>query len=509
MTDRSDGMMTGVFISGLHPGRLFKDLIARPPLSLEDLYTQANNFIRAEEANNGNWLREVKRGALDNISNLTYKDFLKNSMDKYVPQTGTRHVERSNHQRGIFTPLIKTPAEIYATSEGRAIFRPPTKMYTPPHQRDKTRYCEFHGDHGHDTNNFIDLRKEIKACIRNGCLSHLTKGATAQNNIQTSGPSGPPKKVRGPTQKNELWNMNKNKIVIKFNKYGKPMGVEGNELTQFLGSVVRIAGNVGLHCEDCRKVDKEKKGRHVFNDEVKSRNYDPALSVEEIMERQTDSRVNPEQFQVLVNRWMKPEYQGQNHLLGLPKKRLLKIMGCIQHKGNYTKLAAPGKDGSIVNDKAAQVVASLQVVANDFTNTQGIQEDDWTNDDLSKVKGPEKRGYVRCVGKMLSLRNNGASSSTSSQTVEHRLAQTEDVLYTLVNLLKDPTANSNLPDILRSMNIQIPDNFSPGQNNSTNGNLGNSDKRSSVADQNIDSWGIERSKVITMLAAFDEVTIRW
>ena len=70
---------------------------------------------------------------------------------------------------------------------------------------------------------------------------------------------GPPKKVRGPTQKNELWNMQNNKIVVKFNKYGQPVGVEGNELTQFLGSVVRIAANVGLDCQDWRKVDKEKK----------------------------------------------------------------------------------------------------------------------------------------------------------------------------------------------------------------------------------------------------------
>ena len=99
--------------------------------------------------------------------------------------------------------------------------------------------------------------------------------------------------------------------------------------------------------------------------------------------------------------------------------------------------------------------ASIQVVADDSNNTQGTQEDDWTNDDLSKVKGPEKRGYVRCVGKMLSRRNNGASSSTSSQTVEQRLAQTEDVLYTLVNLLKDPTRNSNLSDVLRIMNIEV------------------------------------------------------
>ncbi|GKE02220.1 hypothetical protein Tco_1390203 [Tanacetum coccineum] len=36
MTDRSDGMMTGAFIRGLRPGRLFKDLIARPPKSMED-----------------------------------------------------------------------------------------------------------------------------------------------------------------------------------------------------------------------------------------------------------------------------------------------------------------------------------------------------------------------------------------------------------------------------------------------------------------------------------------
>ncbi|PWA39692.1 reverse transcriptase domain-containing protein [Artemisia annua] len=170
--------------------RIFKDLIVRPPLSLEDLYTQANNFIRAEEANNKNRLREAKRGAPDNRSNATYKDFYKKSRDKYIPRSGTRHVKRNTHQRGLFTPLVKTPAEIYATSEGRAILRPPAKMYTPPHRRDKTRYCEFHGDHGHDTNSCIDLRKEIEACVRNGRLSHLAKGAKAQNNSQTSGPSG-------------------------------------------------------------------------------------------------------------------------------------------------------------------------------------------------------------------------------------------------------------------------------------------------------------------------------
>ena len=51
------------------------------------------------------------------------------------------------------------------------------------------------------------------------------------------------------------------------------------------------------------------KNLNTWRNLVKSRNYDPNHSVEEIMARQTDGRVNPEKFQHLVNRWMKPEYQ--------------------------------------------------------------------------------------------------------------------------------------------------------------------------------------------------------
>ena len=60
MTDKSDGMMIGAFISGLRPGRPFKDLIARPPMSLEDLYIHVNGCIKADEANNANRLRDSK-----------------------------------------------------------------------------------------------------------------------------------------------------------------------------------------------------------------------------------------------------------------------------------------------------------------------------------------------------------------------------------------------------------------------------------------------------------------
>ncbi|GJX11829.1 hypothetical protein Tco_0201688 [Tanacetum coccineum] len=43
------GFNYGAFLSGLRSGRFFKDLIARLHISMEDLFTQAHNFIRADE----------------------------------------------------------------------------------------------------------------------------------------------------------------------------------------------------------------------------------------------------------------------------------------------------------------------------------------------------------------------------------------------------------------------------------------------------------------------------
>ncbi|GJW94208.1 hypothetical protein Tco_0173880 [Tanacetum coccineum] len=68
MVDRSDVMVSGAFISSLCPGRLFKDLIAKPPTSLEDLFTQTNNFIRVEDANNENRLREPRRETKQHVT---------------------------------------------------------------------------------------------------------------------------------------------------------------------------------------------------------------------------------------------------------------------------------------------------------------------------------------------------------------------------------------------------------------------------------------------------------
>ena len=67
-------------------------------------------------------------------------------------------------------------------------------MRTDPTKRDNTRYCEFHRDHGHRTDDCIQLRKEIEYLIRRGYL-HRYIASEGQDQAQP-----PPPRQPTPTQ---------------------------------------------------------------------------------------------------------------------------------------------------------------------------------------------------------------------------------------------------------------------------------------------------------------------
>ena len=56
-------------------------------------------------------------------------------------------------------------------------------MKTDPTKRDLTKYCEFHRDHGHRTDDCIQLRKEIEYLIQRG---HLRRFVASEGRDQAS-----------------------------------------------------------------------------------------------------------------------------------------------------------------------------------------------------------------------------------------------------------------------------------------------------------------------------------
>ena len=70
-----------------------------------------------------------------------------------------------------YTPLTASVLQVLREVQHERFLRWPSQMKSDPVRRDDTKYCEFHKDHGHRTNDYIHLKKEIEYLIRRGHLS--------------------------------------------------------------------------------------------------------------------------------------------------------------------------------------------------------------------------------------------------------------------------------------------------------------------------------------------------
>ncbi|GJW02075.1 reverse transcriptase domain-containing protein [Tanacetum coccineum] len=86
---------------------------------------------------------------------------------------GFKNKQRPDRKPDRFSLLTKTPKEIFAMEKGK--FKAPPPMVTPVEKRDPSKYCEFHSETGHNTNECMQLRKQIDKMIKAGKLSQFIK----------------------------------------------------------------------------------------------------------------------------------------------------------------------------------------------------------------------------------------------------------------------------------------------------------------------------------------------
>ena len=68
----------------------------------------------------------------------------------------------------------------------------PSQIRSDPAKRDNTKYCEFHRDHGHRTDDCIQLRKEIEYLIRRNNIFVVTWPKKGKNKSSTTTSSANP-----------------------------------------------------------------------------------------------------------------------------------------------------------------------------------------------------------------------------------------------------------------------------------------------------------------------------
>ena len=74
-----------------------------------------------------------------------------------------------------FTPLDMPVDKILMQIKDKRYLKWPRPLHLSPHVRDKNKYCRFHKDHGHYTEDCRDLKEQIEELIRKGKLQKFVK----------------------------------------------------------------------------------------------------------------------------------------------------------------------------------------------------------------------------------------------------------------------------------------------------------------------------------------------
>ncbi|GJT94133.1 reverse transcriptase domain-containing protein [Tanacetum coccineum] len=151
------------FMHGITNPELIKRLNNNIPRSMDEMIRVTTTFLRGEVAASNrkrkksfpSW-KQQKAGQKQNFKKESF-----------------RSQQRTEQKQDRFTLLIKTPKEILALDKGK--FKPPPPMTTLVEKRNASKFCEFHVEVGHTTDECMHLKRQIEDMLKAGKLSHLIK----------------------------------------------------------------------------------------------------------------------------------------------------------------------------------------------------------------------------------------------------------------------------------------------------------------------------------------------
>ncbi|CAL9122374.1 unnamed protein product [Musa textilis] len=151
------------FMIGLRPSRFCWSLVERPPVSIAEMFQRANQYVAAETWMSGR--REERPGGRSTPSRT----------GATTRRQSPRRERRAGHPGPYGSelpppPLNTSRTQIFLQIKERGMLKPPRPMRGQRELADHTRYCRFHRQNGHDTEQCHELKRQIEELIRRGHL---------------------------------------------------------------------------------------------------------------------------------------------------------------------------------------------------------------------------------------------------------------------------------------------------------------------------------------------------
>uniref|UniRef100_A0A2N9J0B4 Uncharacterized protein n=1 Tax=Fagus sylvatica TaxID=28930 RepID=A0A2N9J0B4_FAGSY len=186
-----DKVVLTAFISGLQSGDFLFSVYKDPPTSMSEMMYEAQRYMNGEEALQARDTGKKRRNDYADRPNETLE-----SKPKMQRNQGKKREDRnrrgSNERFNHFTPLNAPVDRIFMQIKDDPALRWPGKLLTNPDRRAKDKYCRFHRDHGHNTEDCYDLKRQIEELIKQGKLQRFVERDQREGRPPQARPQRPP-----------------------------------------------------------------------------------------------------------------------------------------------------------------------------------------------------------------------------------------------------------------------------------------------------------------------------
>ena len=164
MDEVDDKLLLAAFHNGVNSDLFIHKLYEKEPQSMAELGHLAQNFMNAEDAIIAKKRKRAER---------TEANLARHTEQGPRPKKGRTEdkKDRDNRKTGPparnqnYTPLNAPLDQVLMRIKDDPSLKWPEKMKGDPNKRNKNKYCRFHRDHGHDTDECYDLKQQIENLI--------------------------------------------------------------------------------------------------------------------------------------------------------------------------------------------------------------------------------------------------------------------------------------------------------------------------------------------------------
>ncbi|GJV30802.1 reverse transcriptase domain-containing protein [Tanacetum coccineum] len=154
------------FVHGLRTRSLVEHLSTDLPSTYKGLMEKTYTWVEAREV--------ATNGVLNNRRDDPERSKKFSWGNNIGPKDGGRFSPYKGQNHKLLSNLVKSPREILTTEKVAKTFEQPPQF--PGANWSRTKYCHFHEDYRHETNQCRELRHQIEEAVKSGQLAYLVKG---------------------------------------------------------------------------------------------------------------------------------------------------------------------------------------------------------------------------------------------------------------------------------------------------------------------------------------------